>query len=135
MPVTTDQLINRGDCRYTEQPVAASTVLYGGTLVFTNSGGFADDDIAAGANTFAGIVTRRYDNSGGANGDITAQIENRGQFVLTGSGFTQADVNVKVYATDNYTLTKTSTNNVFVGVIREVISATQVKVEIKKVDA
>ena len=134
MSVTTDQLINRGDTRYMGGVVAAATILYGGTMVFVNASGYLDDDTNSGANKFAGIAPERYDNSGGANGEVKAKIENQGYFVLSGSGFTQADVGAKVYASDNYTLTKTAAGNSFVGVIREYISATQVKVEIKKVD-
>lgn len=135
MAVTTDQLVNRGCTRYTQVPVAAATLLYGGTLSFVNSSGYLVGITATGVNKFAGIMPERVDNSGGANGDVTAKVENEGQFVLTGSGFTAADVGVKVYATDNYTITKTSTNNSYVGVIREFISSTKVKVEIKKVDS
>lgn len=131
MAVTADQLIERQEISRCGGPVAASTTLYAGTLVFTNASGYLDDDTATGANKFAGIAIERTDNSGGSNGDLSAEVWNEGRFLLTGSGFAQTSVELPVYATDNFTLTLTPTaSTVYIGIIREYISSTQVVVEI-----
>lgn len=132
MSVTIDQPIRRQDPDRAGYPVAASTTLYGGTLVFLNLNGYADDDTANGANKFGGVTVKRYDNSSGANGDIKAEVWHKGIFVLEGSGFSQADISKAVYATDNYTITTSPTeNSVFIGRVVELVSSTRVAVEIK----
>lgn len=131
MAVTADQLIERADDCRTPGLVAAATTLYSGTLVFVNSSGYFDDDTATGTNKFAGIAVTKFDNSGGANGDVKAEVHNRGLFKLTGSGFAQSSVDKPVFATDNYTLTLTAGGSgVLVGVVREYLSSTEVLVEL-----
>ncbi len=132
MSVSADQLKVMADQCRTPGLVAASTILYANTLVFVNSSGYFDDDTGSGANKFAGVAVTRYDNSGGSNGDVAAEVFNEGVFQLTGSGFSQASVNKPVYASDNYTLTLTPTSStVLVGIIREYISSTVVMVELR----
>lgn len=135
MAVTSDQLITRSERGRAGYPIAASTILYGGTLVFVNAAGYAAADTAAGVNKFAGIAVRRADNSGGAAGDLKADVWTDGTHTLTGSGFSQATVGAKIYASDNYTATATATANVLIGVCREYISATKIRVEINAVPA
>src|ERR1051326_1078866 len=84
--------------------VLASTHIYQGTLVFANSGGYADDDTATGTNDFLGIANEEVDNSSGSNGDKNVELITDGAITLVGSGFTQADVGKDAFATDNYTL-------------------------------
>lgn len=131
MSVAADQLIEHADDCRTPGLVAASTILYSGTLVFVNSSGYFDDDTATGANKFAGVSVSRYDNSGGSNGDVKAEVHNRGLFKLTGSGFDQASVDKPVFATDNFTLTLTAGGSgVLIGIVREYLSSTEVMVEL-----
>lgn len=131
MAVTADQLLYRQVSERSGIPVAASTILYQATLAFTNASGYLDDDTANGANKFAGITVKRCDNSGGANGDISADVYREGKFKLTGSGFAQTDVLQPVFATDNYTITTSPTDNaVYIGICSEYISATQIVVEL-----
>ena len=130
MAVTANQLITKAEEGRVGMPVAASTTLYQGTLAFINSSGYADDDIAAGANAFAGVVVEQADNSSGSNGDINVELWTRGVFTLTGSGFTQATVGVLIYASDNYTVTATATSNTLIGRCVEFISSTKIKVEL-----
>ena len=132
MSVTTDQLLTRSDRDRGGYPVAASTLLYSGTLMFVNSGGYADDDTANGLNVFGGVVCDRVDNSAGANGDLSVEVWQDGKFVLTGSGFTQASVGQQVYASDNYTIsTSRAAAGVYIGTVREYIDSTHVVVEIE----
>ena len=113
-------------------PVIANVVLPHGRAVFTDATtGMATNTSNSGANKFAGIAHERFDNVGGANGDIDAEYWIRDRFELTGSGFTQADVGKKVYLADNGDgLTKTATSAALVGTITEFISATVVEVDI-----
>ena len=114
MSVTANQLVKCADGCLGSGPVAATTHLYGGTLVFFNASGFVDDDIAAGVNKVAGIVKDEVDNSAGSNGTKQAEFYEDGVFELVGAGFSQADVQKPVYATDNYTIQLASENAVFV---------------------
>lgn len=78
----------------------------------------------------AGIAREEVDNSAGAAGAKTVEVYTEGEYLLTGSGFAQADVGVVVYASDDQTVTKTSTNNVLLGRITRFVSATQVWVKL-----
>lgn len=131
MAVTANQLIQRQDgCKGTA-PVAASTQIYQGTLVFGTSTGYADDDTASGRNSFLGVAIGEKDNSSGSAGDLNVDLWKDGTFELTGSGFSQASVGKDVYATDNYTVTTTLTEaGVKIGTVDEYVSATAVRVRI-----
>lgn len=113
-------------------PVGAAITLYDLTMCFIDAtDGQLTNVINAGANKFAGIVAQGgADNSAGADGDVTGEFYQEGEFLLTGSGFAATDVGVKVYATDNYVATKTSTNMTYIGTITKFVSATQVWVKI-----
>jgi hypothetical protein len=132
MAVTTNQLIERSDGVLESAPIAASTTLYQGTLAFITAAGYLDDDTATGTNGFFGIVIRQYDNSAGAAGAVVGECYREGVFMLTGSGFSQANVGDRVYAEDNYTIgTSVSTASVYIGKIVRYISSTKVAVEIE----
>ena len=112
--------------------VAASTTLYQGTLAFSiAASGYIDDDIAAGANHFMGIVKEKADNSSGAAGDIDVELYTTGVFQMEGSGFTQALVGDKIYAVDNFTVNTTSASQTLVGRCVEFISSTKIMVKIE----
>jgi hypothetical protein len=131
MAVTANQITPRRNGDRASCPVAASKRLYGGTMVFIDATtGLLTDTHNAGANKFAGILVEEVDNSSGAASALTGEYWTKGSFVLTGSGFTQADVEKVFYAVDNYTITATSTSNAQIGVVREYISATKLLVEI-----
>jgi hypothetical protein len=130
MAATANQLMNRADGCKVGYPVAASTHLYQGTLGFINATGYLDDDTASGVNTFAGMVIDEKDNSSGSAGDLNQDVWKDGEFLLTGSGFTQATVGQRIYATDNYTITATpsTANAVYIGVCTGYFSTTQIYV-------
>lgn len=131
MAVTANQVVKRQDGCRAKYPVAASTYIYEGTLVFVSSAGYGDDDTASGVNEFAGIAVSAVDNSSGSNGDLAAEVYTDGVFELTGTGFAQTDVGSKIYATDNYTITTTATGNgVLIGECTEYVSSTKLKVRI-----
>ena len=126
--VTANQVTPRSGCdSRVKVLVGNGEVLYGGTLVFFDSTGYAT--ATAGGNVFAGLNTEtELDNSGGALGALSGEVIISGSAVLHGTGFTQGDVGSQVFAIDNYTVTTTSTSNSYIGVITEFISSTKVRV-------
>ena len=101
--------------------------LYQGTMCFFD-GGFLTG--VAGGNQFAGINKNFVDNSAGSDGNEDAERFTEGVFYLSGSGFSQDDVGVKAYASDNFTVTTTSTGNSLIGKIVAYESTTKVGVKI-----
>jgi len=131
MAVTANQIIRRkDDCRLGLK-IAGSTRLYEGTMVFVNASGYADDDTGSGVNKFAGISLSDYDNSSGSDGDLSGEFLADGVFLLTGSGFTQADVGKQAFATDNYTVVVADTAAaVRIGVVVGYESSTKIWVRL-----
>ncbi len=134
MAVTAAQLIIKEEGCRNGGPVEASTYIYKGTMTFINADGYFEETINAGANVFGGIARADADNSSGADGDIDVDTDIEGIFTLTGSGFTQADVNSLIYASDNFTITTTSTSNSLVGRCVGYVSATQLRVKLLTAD-
>lgn len=131
MAVTVGQVITRKDGTRYSMPVAASVTLYEGTLAFINSSGYATSSTGTGANKFGGIVVSEQDNSSGSAGDLTVELLRTGQYLLTGTGFTQASVGADAFATDNFTITGApSASGVRIGKIVAYHSTTQVWVEL-----
>jgi len=125
--VTDDQLLTKSPNDRSANGVIAAKVLYGGTLAFVDATTGYLTDVAT-SNKFAGIVPIRYDNASGANGAIQADLWIRGQYVLKGAGFTQADVGKPCNATDNYTVTTAA--GTLIGTIRKVHDANTVTVDL-----
>lgn len=133
MAVTANQSIARRCKERAGYPIEESTRLYKGTLVFGNEAGYAVGALATDArNRFLGIADDEYDNSSGADGDLWCEVLTDGVFELVGSNFEQGDVGHEVYATDNFTVTKTGgAGKVRIGVIQEYLSSTKVAVRIE----
>jgi hypothetical protein len=131
MAVTANQPIRRRGTspRIRKVPVAASTILYEGTLCFEDAGGDFTGTVLEGG-TFGGIVRKMVDNSGGADasaggfGAKWAEVYVDTEFLLpfTGTDLVVGDIGKPAYASDNYTLTEVATDLVPVGVITEVVS-------------
>lgn len=132
MATTVDKKITRADSTKGFAPVTAEKIHPQNGLVFRDSGGFATDIIAAGANPFLGVAQTRADNTGGADGDINVELWQEGKFLLdfTGSTLTQADIGKKVYATDNNVCHLTSTSRTYIGTLAEFVSATTAFVQL-----
>ena len=110
----------------TNIPVVAADIIHRGSLVVYNAAGTAEPATDAAAKKFAGIAKCQVDNSLGAASAETVVCHQRGQFEMAfGGAATQADVGKKVYAVDDQTvdLVGVTANDVYVGVIKEVISA------------
>lgn len=132
MAVTANQIVKRRDGCRESIPVAASTTIYEGALVFVSATGYADDDTATGANRFAGIAVKQADNGSGSAGDIECEVYRDGVFLLSGSGFTQASVGLDAFATDNYTVTTApSASGVKIGKVVDYVSSSTVYVAIE----
>lgn len=132
MAVTANQVTKRREGERTAYPVAASTNIYEGTLVFINSSGYASDATATGVNGFAGIAVTQSDNSSGSAGDKWVEVYTEGEFELTGSGFAQTDVGMPAYGDDNYTASVSlGSTSVRIGRVVEYVSSTKTIVAIK----
>jgi len=110
-------------------PLAATESIDDGDLVVFNPAGY----LAQGANTrgyrFGGIAREDADNSAGADGAIDCQVDQAELQQLTCSGLTQEDEGKPVWLATATTIT-TTPGNVFVGIIRKVVSATVAEVDI-----
>jgi len=71
------------------------------------------------------------DNTGGANGAQRCRVIKRGSFVYNRSGtYTQADIGVVVRAVSDNEVAKTSTNNIVVGTVVELLDGGRVRIRI-----
>ncbi len=133
MAVTANQLITRQDGCKRSYPVAASTRIYQGTLVFQDADGNAASGTATGVNGFIGIANEDVDNSGGSAGDKKVEVLTSGDFVLVGAGtYTQADVGLLIYGDDNYTINVAiGSTSVPIGLSVGLVSGTKLVVRIR----
>ena len=117
--------------RLLENPVAAAVVIFKGAIVMSNATGFLAPAEALLNAKMAGIAYEKVDNANGAAGDVDCKLLREGLFELSGAGFTQADIGKEVYASDDQTVSITQgTNEIAVGKIAQVTSATKVYVDI-----
>lgn len=132
MSVSANQPVKRAEGCIRSIPVAASTHIYAGTLVFVTAAGYADDDSATGVNGFAGIAVNEVDNSSGTAGAKSVEVYTEGDFELTGSGFAQTDVGMPAYGDDNYAVVNAlGASSVRIGQFVKYVSATKAFVAIK----
>ncbi len=110
----------------------AVDVIYRGAMVMHNTAGFLAPCATGAGGRFAGVAEETVDNSAGSAGDKECRHKREGLYLLEGTGFVQADVGLDVYASDDQTITKTSTNNPKVGRIEKFVSATQVWVKLER---
>ena len=108
---------NRDVDRYVDQelrtlPVKASSHVYKGAFVGLD-GGYARPLVAG--DTFAGIAYEEADNSSGSSGDVAVRIFTMGDFEHALSSAAVTDNLASIYASDDGTLTTTSTSNSLVG--------------------
>lgn len=131
--LTTEKEVEQKDGWIVAHKMSAAKVFQGAMCNILAAGYLAKCADGATGAFFAGIAVETVDNSAGAAGDLSCRVYKRGNFKLNGSGFAQADVGEKVYASDDQTVTKTSAaGRAYVGVIVEIESATAVWVCIDK---
>ncbi len=131
MAVTANQVTQSREGRKGTGPIAAATTIYDGTLCFNDASGRIVGIVAAGVNTFAGLATEEFDNSAGAAEALDAEFFCDRTVLLTGSGFTQGTVGSDIYASDNYTITTSSSSTSYIGRCVAYESATQVWVKLR----
>ena len=111
---TQDRATLRRDGNQLELPVAANTLIYGGTIVCVNAAGIATKGATATTLKAVGISEDRADNTAGAAGDIKVKVR-KGVFKLANSAsadqITLADAGNDCYIVDDSTVAKTSGSN------------------------
>lgn len=102
-----------------------------GALVSVNSSGYATNATDAASDVFVGVADETVDNSAGSAGDKEIKVRIGGVIDVV-SNFSAAQTNVtdQVYVLDNQTvdLAANLTNDVLVGRIVEVTSASKLRV-------
>lgn len=133
MAVTANQIVKRQgrDGNIISVPVAASAILYEGTMCFEDAGGDFTGTVLENGQ-FGGIVIQTADNTGGADAAISCDVWVDGVFELTmdTTSLTAVDIGKPVYGVDNFTVSETATDLVPVGVIVKVISTSKALVSI-----
>lgn len=136
MATTANQLLDAMDPgRLRAGKIDALVTLYEGTLCFREgtsgaSEGYITDVSDSGANAFQGIVKDYADNSAGDAGDHDCEYYTEGAYVLPVAGALQQQVGDPAYATDNWTVTPSSTNASLIGRFVEYIDSTHMRVDI-----
>lgn len=125
MPLSADRATAYRDGLEQELPVAASTLIYAGSLVAVNADGYAVPAADIAGLVVMGVAMSRADNSAGAAGDMQVVVRRRGVYRFRGSGLTQAQVGRDMYAVDDETVAAAAvtTNDVKVGHLIGYISA------------
>jgi hypothetical protein len=108
-------------------------LIYKDTIVCLDATGYAivGGDVAG--NGFVGVAYDKADNSAGSDGDLSVRVRKTGEYTFEYSGgdATQAAVGKAAYAVDDSTVDDDAsalTNDVVVGKIVEVLSASKVRV-------
>jgi hypothetical protein len=141
MAVTANQKVKRQgrDGKIEAFPVAASAILYEGTMCFLDAGGDAAAAINTDVGKFLGIVRSFVDNTGGTDGSAGGagakfvEVWTDGTFELpmSGADLVVADLGKTVYAVDNYQLSETAADQPVVGHIVGIVSTSVARVAIK----
>ncbi len=121
--------IQRGQGQVRPFKVLANTKIFAGALVsVVSASGFAGQAGDTAGTRFVGIADKTVDNSTGAAGAKKVRVWATGVVDLACSGADQTWVGQKVYAVDNQTvaLAATTTSDILVGVVTEIVSATKV---------
>ena len=127
MALTTDRNTKRRDNQLNNDPVAAATRIFGGSLVCLNASGFAVPGSTSATLKVRGRAEAHIDNRDGAAGDQRIETR-RGVFAFANSAgadeITRADINGTAYIVDDQAVAKTSATNTrsVAGVIRDVDS-------------
>lgn len=115
--------------------VEEATKIIEGALVAINAAGYAVNATDTASEVVVGICDETVDNTSGADGDEYVKVRTHGvhEFVARFSA-AQTNVGDLAYAFDNQTvdLAANLTNDILVGRIVEVVSASKVRVDLNK---
>lgn len=103
--------------------VAASTLIYGGSLVSLDGSGNAITTKATSTNC-RGVALKRFDNSSGSAGDVVAEWREHELVDITSSSVTQGHINKTMYAKDDNTVVPTATTGPAVGMLKKLSGST-----------
>lgn len=108
--------------------VAAAAVMLAGCLACIDADGYAVDGSDTTGYRFLGVCREGKDNTDGADGDLTAEVYAKGEFLFASSGLAAEDIGKAVYLVDNQTVGLSGNASVdfhiYVGRITKVESAT-----------
>jgi len=131
--ITVRKDVRRQEGNILSYPVAASTKLFEGALIALNASGYAVKAADTTNFTFVGVCDETADNTSGSAGDIRVKVWTYGVVdVVANFSAAAADAGKKVYQLDDQTvdLAANVTNDVLVGKIVEVVSASKLRVAI-----
>lgn len=110
--------------------VDANKVIVSGTILMADT---AVGDVMPGADTASmravGVALEAANNTGGASGDVLVNTRTRGKQTCTATGADDTWIGQSAHVTAANTVALSSSNEVYFGTIRNVISATSVVVE------
>jgi hypothetical protein len=112
-------------------PVKANARIWKGALVCVDSTGYLVPASDTANLRFVGVAFESVDNTGGASGAKRCRVVKRGTFVYNRIGsFTQADIGTTARAVTDNEVAKTSTNNIVVGTVVELLDGNRVRIRI-----
>lgn len=110
MALTADRNTPSKDGKLIAVPVAATKVIFAGSLVAASAAGFATPGAAAATLTYLGRAEEHVDNSAGANGAVSVLVRRGQAFKFANSGtdpVVQASLGKPCYIEDDETVAKT----------------------------
>jgi hypothetical protein len=112
-------------------PVKANARIWKGALVCVDNTGYLVPASDTANLRFVGVAFESVDNMGGASGAKRCRVVKRGTFVYNRIGsFTQADIGTTARAITDNEVAKTSTNNIVVGTVVELLDGNRVRIRI-----
>jgi hypothetical protein len=112
-------------------PVKANARIWKGALVCVDNTGYLVPASDTANLRFVGVAFESVDNTGGASGAKRCRVVKRGTFVYNRIGsFTQADIGTTARAVTDNEVAKTSTNNIVVGTVVELLDDSRVRIRI-----
>ncbi|MFA5309219.1 MAG: hypothetical protein WC370_07025 [Dehalococcoidales bacterium] len=108
--------------------------IYKGALVVANNAGYAEPATNASGKVPLGVAHEECDNTkvGHTQGGKSVRVIRGGTFPFTTADLVQSDVGLKCYVEDDDTVNDagTATQGIVAGIVTEVVSATEVLVDI-----
>lgn len=112
-------------------PVAADIQIWKGGLVCVNASGYLVPASDSSGLRFVGVAFESVDNQNGENGAKRCRVIKRGSFIYNRVGtFTQADVGTVVAAVSDNEVAKSTTHNVQVGTLLEIVDDARLRIRI-----
>ena len=113
------------DPHFEDYPMIADDIIYEGAACGLDSSGNIQPFVAS-TTEFVGFATKKVDNTGGAAGDLNAQVRTQGKARLPVTGVTGIDdVGKIVYASDDNLFTLTLATGDAIGKVARHITSTE----------